>query len=355
MTAFNSLLLRSNKLVKRSLKTRHIRYVVCAAALTFLLITTRAPWNTTMTILPFFTPIVPAYPFEKDQTGVNSLLTKENFKKIFEPPLLGGERRCSDSTKILVAINSAAANSPQRQAIRETWSQFVRESNQTSLFFVSIPSDRNLRRQILLENQKHQDIVLFSIQDSYYLLTFKILALLNWANINCPKLAFLLKCDDDFYLDWPNLFEYIAEKNSTDMLYGRVNTYTSVHRNVLSRWFMPESDYPASDYPVYLSGSPLFVSYNLLSKLLEVAGRVKPFYIDDVWITGILREQIPEAKMVAIPNVFGTYSPDDDEFCRPLPALALHRVGPPQMYRFFRYQRWRIVISLLCLLYRPLL
>ena len=300
---------------------------MCATVLTFLFILINVNQSKQIDPLP--------YPFERGQTTVNSLFTKEEFLKVFKSPLLGAERRCSDESKILVALTSAAANRVRRQAIRETWSQFVRASNQTILFFVAQPRDVNLRWQIELESQKYQDIVLLPVQDTYYLLTFKILAVLNWAHKNCPKLAFVMKCDDDFYLDWPSLFRYMDGKSSKDLFYGELNIYTKVNRDRASRWYMPESEYPAAYYPNFLRGSPYFVSYSLLPKLLKAATRGKWLYVDDVFITGILRTQIPEARLELIPKLYGVYSPND-EYCLPLPTLALHKVDFAQMHHFYR-------------------
>lgn len=347
MAAWNSLL-RSKKLIKPNFK---IRYVLCAIVLTSLFILMKASWTRHREIED--NPIVPAYPFEKDQTSVNSLLTEKEFRKVFEPPLLGAEKTCSNGTKILVALTSAATNRDRRQAIRETWSQFVRESNQTFLFFVAQPSDANLRLQIELESQKYQDIVLLPIRDTYYLLTFKILAVLNWAHKNCPNLAFVMKCDDDFYVDWPNLFRHMAGKDSNDLFYGRPNYWTQVDRNRASRWYMPESDYAAANYPIFLSGSPFFVSYSLLPKLLKAAGRVKWLYIDDMFITGILRLQIPEARLEIIPKLYHFYLPQDER-CLPLPALAIHQVDPFQMRRFFENRLSSSTNWLLCSIYKCL-
>ena len=307
-------------------KSRYVIYVTLSLMLTKVICTTNRP--------------VRAYPFERGQAGVNSLLTKEQFNKVFEPALIeliGGKNGCPNGTKLLVAINSAARNPHRRQAIRQTWSRFVRASNQTLLFFVGDPGDVKLRRQLKLENRKYRDIVLLPVRESYYLLTYKMLAVFNWANVNCPavSLKFLMKCDDDFYVDWPNLFAFFTDKESSDVFYGEPNPYTQVHRNNRSRWYMPVEAFPDRNYPSFLRGSPYVLGASLLPKLLKAAGQTKLLYLEDVTITGILREQITGARMETIPNLFATYSPDDEPCLR---ALALHKVKPHQMQRLFESQ-----------------
>ena len=41
--------------------------------------------------------------------------------------------------------------------------------------------------------------------DSYWNLTLKDVAILNWLNINCPQIPFIFKSDDDVYVNAHNL------------------------------------------------------------------------------------------------------------------------------------------------------
>ena len=96
--------------------------------------------------------------------GVNSLLTPDKLKKVFDPAIIKGAN-CSPDTKILLAVNSASANFARRKVIRETLSVWVKASNQTILFFISKPTDSSLLKQIETESQLYRDIILLPIDD----------------------------------------------------------------------------------------------------------------------------------------------------------------------------------------------
>ena len=194
----------------------------------------------------------PPYPFKKGQDNVNSLLTDEEYQKIFRPYL--SSVQCDQKSNTLVAINSAAANLQQRQAIRETWFRWVKEQNQSILFFVSKPKDPFLAKELELEHYFYNDVVILSVHESYYLLTFKILSIINWSMMpgNCANIKFLVKCDDDLAVNWPKLNQFLMEhQNQTNTIFGKLNLASAPNRDQHSRWFMPEDLYKSNHYPEF--------------------------------------------------------------------------------------------------------
>lgn len=201
---------------------------------------------------------LPAYPFEAGQENVNSLLTKEEYKKISHPFLSGGQ--CNQQSTTLVAINSATANLHRREAIRETWSNWVKKSNETLLFFLSMPDNPFLKKELELENYYYNDIVLLSVKESYYLLSFKTLSIMSWAKDNCPGIKFLVKCDDDMFVNWPKLNKYLTDnRNQTNAVIGEQNLNLSPNRDPYSRWYMPRELYALDRYPEYLGRPDLLI------------------------------------------------------------------------------------------------
>ncbi|KAI9561303.1 hypothetical protein GHT06_012259 [Daphnia sinensis] len=51
----------------------------------------------------------------------------------------------------------------------------------------------------------HGDILQVDILDFYRNLPSKMAGLLNWVNVNCPGVGFLLKADDDIHVNVYNL------------------------------------------------------------------------------------------------------------------------------------------------------
>lgn len=292
-----------------------------------------------------------SYTFEQNQVGVNSLLTKDEFKNVFRRPLLNGFANCSTTSNVLIAINSAANNFYRRRAIRDTWLSWVRATNQTLLFFVANTSDPVLNKQIELENYFYQDLILLPIKESYYLLSFKMLSILNWAVHACPKIKFFIKCDDDVFVDFPNLNRLLIEKqNDTNTIYGRPNPIKAPIRDRLSRWYMPYEDYRRDTYPDFVNGPIYIITYDLLPKLLNAANSVQPIYLEDIFITGLLRERIAEAKILFIKNLVGFYL-FETSYCLPYTTVyAFHKIKTDEMRDLFAniYSPSRANSSILC-------
>lgn len=55
-------------------------------------------------------------------------------------------------------------------------------------------------------------------------ITLKDIALLNWLNLNCPKIPFIYKCDDDVYVNAHNLSAILkAMPRNEETSYGTKN------------------------------------------------------------------------------------------------------------------------------------
>ncbi|NXW68576.1 B3GT4 galactosyltransferase, partial [Hirundo rustica] len=70
----------------------------------------------------------------------------------------------------------------------------------------SAPSQRSL----LAESRRHGDILQGDFADSYANLTLKTLLLLRWARSCCAGAPFLLKADDDVFVNVPAIATYLS-------------------------------------------------------------------------------------------------------------------------------------------------
>lgn len=344
-------------LVPLQMIRRKLKYLVIFTILTLIMIKTYD--------YGFNTP----YPFEENQLGVNSLLTDEELKKVFQKSYLY-ENKCSNEAKVLVAINSATLNFRKRQIIRETWGKWVQNTNQSYLFFVSKPTDRNIEKEIELENYYYGDIVQVPTRESYYLLSFKILSSFFWTTNYCSKIKFYIKCDDDMFLNWKNLYDFLLSKeNETNVIYGSVKRSYRPNRDFTSRWYVSFKDYEEKRYPdfagkfeyffsqcdnvltfqfVILDGPVYIMTYDLIPKLLNTTSLVKPFYLEDVYITGMLREKIREARILSLKNLIGSYI-IEKSYCHYNSSYSFHKIGSDQMkFLFDKYSFAKTNSSLIC-------
>ncbi|NXW12096.1 B3GT4 galactosyltransferase, partial [Fregetta grallaria] len=76
--------------------------------------------------------------------------------------------------------------------------------------------------------------------DAYANLNRKTLLLLRWAAARCPAVPFLLKADDDVFVNLPALTSYLMTFRHLPRLYlGRVHWWVQPDRDPRSRHHVP--------------------------------------------------------------------------------------------------------------------
>lgn len=198
----------------------------------------------------------------------------------------------SSSPQLLVFIHSSPTNIPHRDAIRKTWGSSKNENIRT-IFLVGRSKNERIWKRIEKEAAEFKDLVLLSFVDSYKNLTLKHLLGLRWIITNCPDVPYILKADDDTFVDTKRLVSTIhlflgdssGSKNS--LVCHVIPDGTSPKRS--GKWMVTREEYPFEEYPEYCSGLAYFARLSTLRKIHNVAssGRVPYLRIDDVFVTGL--------------------------------------------------------------------
>lgn len=72
-------------------------------------------------------------------------------------------------------------------------------------------------------------------------------------------------------------------------------------RDTTSRWYINEDLYPDDNYPDFCSGTAYLMTSDGAAKIYSASNKTKFLWIDDVFVTGILRERYD----VLMPNTGG--------------------------------------------------
>ena len=110
---------------------------------------------------------------------------------------------------LLVTVISAPEHFKERRAIRAGWGATARKMPRLSLVFVVGLNDRYLN-DLLEESDEHEDLVITNHMDTYQNLTLKTLAAFDWLRTFCPQAEYLLKTDDDMFIQ---VFTYMIFSN----------------------------------------------------------------------------------------------------------------------------------------------
>lgn len=147
---------------------------------------------------------------------------------------------------LFVAINSAPGYFKKRELVRKTWANHLKfQSELIDLvgfaFVVGMynGSDTTVQQRLEEESATHGDIIQVDMIDSYYNITLKVGGLLNWLSIYCSTVDFILKADDDVYVNVRNLATTLTTLTpSKAAAYGTRMPYTDVVRKGECKFFL---------------------------------------------------------------------------------------------------------------------
>ena len=142
----------------------------------------------------------------------NSMKSIVNDVTSFRYSINAADSQCRANDGILmvvVAVVTAPDHFHKRQLVRQTWaSRMTNTSWGRHVFLTGRTSNSTHQKSIEEESQHFRDIVQLDMMDSYDILTVKSVALLHWAQHFCSsatKVSFILKCDDDVYINTERL------------------------------------------------------------------------------------------------------------------------------------------------------
>lgn len=142
--------------------------------------------------------------------------------------------RCRDTIvrggpSLFVAVISAPQYFHKRDIIRRTWQRHLQIQSDLNLmnlagfgFIVGLTEgDDGIQKRIEEESKTYGDILQIEMIDDYYNLTLKVVGLLNWINDHCSRVDYVLKVDDDVYVNTWNFVEVMNNLNSSEhSMYG---------------------------------------------------------------------------------------------------------------------------------------
>ncbi|XP_057372975.1 lactosylceramide 1,3-N-acetyl-beta-D-glucosaminyltransferase-like [Daphnia carinata] len=198
----------------------------------------------------------------------------------------------NSASTLFVAIISAPSYFHKRKIIRQTWLRHLQmQSDLGSVnlighaFVVGLPANEEIQKQIEEENETHHDILQIEMMDHYYNLTVKVVGLLNWINDHCSQVDFVLKIDDDVYVNTKNFLTVIRSLNASEQsIYGSIVNSLPLREG---KWYISWDDWPWSNYPVYFSGAAIILPGSTIAPLLAAAQTIPYIPFDDTFLTGL--------------------------------------------------------------------
>jgi hypothetical protein len=194
-------------------------------------------------------------------------------------------------------VHSAIKNFERRQLLREHAGRL-----KVKVVFALGQLEDGIPDLVRREAASFSDLIVGSFVDAYANLTLKHLFALNWIATNCPAVDFIVKTDDDIVINFKQIFHFFDRKYPpvTNKIISRVGSQIfagyllssmPVTRDSRNKWCTRTDEYQMSTYPEYCSGwAYVTTTETIVSILAEVKTISRGLWIDDVFVTGILRE-----------------------------------------------------------------
>ncbi|XP_006822772.2 uncharacterized protein LOC102806376 [Saccoglossus kowalevskii] len=263
-------------------------------------------------------------------------LTNRNFEYLLQHEDMC--KRFGENTRsltVLIGILSSPGHFIQRLAIRQTWGKISSRNDNTFIkrvFLLGRSNSESIQNKIISENSKYRDIIQQDFVEHYRNLTYKTIMLLEWASNYCSSADYVIKIDDDVFLNTDNMIRFLALSPRKLFYFGDTRIDTQPIRDHHSKWFTPEEAWPAELYPPYNNGPAYVMSIDVVNAVYRESKHYRVFPWEDVYIGNITNDlgvgSFPHHGFDNSNNVFR-------DACSLSVGLTSHSFTPTMLYKFW--------------------
>ena len=211
------------------------------------------------------------------------------FKVIVQP-----KDTCKGQAFLLVYIHTSPEHVEHRDIIRRTWGNvsFYRDSSVRRVFVLGQTDNTTIQRQLDLEFRLHEDLLQVDFIDSYFNITLKAVTSLRWISSRCRHSRFVLKTDDDAFVNTFSLLEILSSKQ----LFNECGSERTLMCNWWSdeavaregKWIIDLDQWRYRDWPPFCQGLAFVMSTDLVIDLYRASFQVPFLRLDDLFLTGFV-------------------------------------------------------------------
>lgn len=194
---------------------------------------------------------------------------------------------------LVVIVMSAPTHLEARTAIRQTWGHFGQRSDMSVLFMLGTTLDSRVEAVLRKEQNMYNDVIRGRFIDTYSNLTLKTISTLEWVDSYCSAVKYLLKTDDDMFINVPRLLAFV-NKHAKDrnVIFGRLARKWKPIRNRKSKYYVSQAQFQQSVFPDFTTGPAYLLSSDTVRRMYDVALDQTYLKLEDVFTTGIVAHRL---------------------------------------------------------------
>nr|XP_014091668.1 uncharacterized protein LOC106618439 [Bactrocera oleae]XP_036229500.1 uncharacterized protein LOC106618439 [Bactrocera oleae] len=198
-----------------------------------------------------------------------------------------------EDLKLLILISSALNHAEARLAIRQTWAHYGTRRDVSIAFVLGRSTNESISKELSIENFIYEDMIRGNFIDSYTNLTLKTISTLEWVDLHCQKAKFILKTDDDMFINVPKLLQFIdSHIKDKRVIYGRLAKQWKPIRNKKSKYYVSTDQFSQPLFPPFTTGPAYLITSDIIHLLYERSLHQVYLKLEDVFTTGIVAQQI---------------------------------------------------------------
>lgn len=204
------------------------------------------------------------------------------------------------SSQLFVTVISAPHHFAQRDAIRDTWGRRAAELGISLYYLIGETDAYSVQEQIYQEHLTHRDILQANFVDTYFNLTLKSLAMMNWIGRtlergHCSSVRYALKVDDDMFVNIEAIEGLVKAQNaSVEKFIGKLHTDDHPIRRRFNRYYISEASFSDTTFPHFVTGAAYLFTARSAATIYQTA-LLEPelaIFLEDVYVTGILPQKL---------------------------------------------------------------
>ncbi|XP_037083948.1 lactosylceramide 1,3-N-acetyl-beta-D-glucosaminyltransferase-like [Pollicipes pollicipes] len=212
---------------------------------------------------------------------------------------------------------------------------------------LTVGRDPSQQRQAQLsaEAAAHGDVLQEDFPDHYNNLTIKTVFMLKWLTHRCPSVPFVLKADDDMWVDMPALLQYLRDcrlpggacADDAALMAGLLYHQAPTDRTPGSKWYLPPALRAEEPLPDYISGTAYLLTGSAVAPLWWRALETPFINLEDVFLSGLVAPRAG-VRLQRAPG-FEKTRPLWQHPCTCRHHLTVHGLAPAVIERLYRERR----------------
>ena len=153
------------------------------------------------------------------------------------------------------------------------------------------------------EGSKYDDLLQMGFMDTYRNLTNKGIAALGWVSKFCDQAKFVLKTDDDTFVNLFELLDFLRNlvkqrHPPKRTIFGETRIGSTVKRT--GKWSVTLTETARDTYPIFCAGAAYMFTGDMIGALYEATRHVPFFHLEDVYLTGFVPMNVHNVKYVDV-------------------------------------------------------